>query len=88
MIESVLVIGTAETASTLASSPPVQEFCLSGRAALALQIGHRSSKALDFFYITPTRGITGAATIRRLVEALHTSRMDTPAPGTNRIETQ
>ena len=49
MIESVLMDGAVETASTLASWLPMQKFYLSDGTALALQKGHRRSKDFDFF---------------------------------------
>ncbi len=53
MIESVLMAGVVDTASILASWPPMQEFYLSGGTALALQQGHRQSRDLDFFTQRP-----------------------------------
>ncbi len=53
MDESVLATGVVEVVSVLASWPPMQQFYLSGGTALALQEGHRRSKALDFFTLDP-----------------------------------
>lgn len=53
MIESVLMDGAVETASTLASWLPMQKFYLSDGTALALQKGHRRSKDFDFFTLHP-----------------------------------
>ena len=55
--ESVLMTGVAEVASILASWSPMQKFYLSGGTALALQVGHRRSKDLDFFTRYPLEAL-------------------------------
>jgi hypothetical protein len=49
--------GAVETATILASWPPMQKFYLSGGTALALQEGHRRSKDLDFFTRHPVEAL-------------------------------
>lgn len=60
--EDVLPRGTAAVASALAKWPTMDQFYLAGGTALALHLGHRQSRDLDFF----TRDTTG--TLPPLVE--------------------
>ena len=62
MREDVLPTGTAAVASALAQWPTMSQFYLAGGTALALHLGHRQSRDLDFF----TRDATG--TLPPLVE--------------------
>lgn len=51
--EDVLPEGTAEVASALAQWPAMDQFYLAGGTALALHLGHRRSRDLDFFTRDP-----------------------------------
>ncbi|MGC8489615.1 MAG: nucleotidyl transferase AbiEii/AbiGii toxin family protein, partial [Clostridia bacterium] len=53
MNESILPDGVAAVASQLSEWPAMQQFYLTGGTALALQMGHRQSRDLDFFTIQP-----------------------------------
>lgn len=53
MNESILPDGVAAMASQLSQWPPMQLFYLAGGTALALQMGHRQSRDLDFFTVQP-----------------------------------
>jgi len=68
MIESVLMAGAVETATILASWPPMQKFYLSGGTALALQEGHRRSKDLDFFTRHPVEALPALPKLDNLLK--------------------
>jgi hypothetical protein len=51
--EDTLPAGTAAVASALALWPAMEQFYLAGGTALALYLGHRQSRNLDFFTRTP-----------------------------------
>jgi hypothetical protein len=51
--ESILPAGVAAVASQLSEWPAMQHFYLAGGTALALQMGHRQSRDLDFFTTQP-----------------------------------
>lgn len=53
MHESVLPAGTAEVAGILADWRAMDQFYLAGGTALALHLGHRQSRDLDFFTRVP-----------------------------------
>lgn len=58
MYESVLADGVLPVAARLGQLPQLREFYLAGGTALALQIGHRQSRDLDFFTRKPVRRLT------------------------------
>lgn len=52
--EDLLPTGTATVASMLAQWPAMSQFYLAGGTGLALHLGHRQSRDLDFFTRSPT----------------------------------
>lgn len=58
MHESVLTHGVLPVAARLGQLPQLRDFYLAGGTALALQIGHRQSRDLDFFTRQPARRLT------------------------------
>lgn len=72
--EDLLPAGTAQVAGLLAEWPVMGQFYLSGGTALALHLGHRQSRDLDFFTrnplgtLPPLAGIDHMLTGFRMVE--------------------
>lgn len=63
MHEAVLAPGVLPVAQELGRLPQLRNFCLAGGTGLALQLGHRQSRDLDFFTRQPvhklnTKGLT------------------------------
>lgn len=69
MHEGVLSEGVAQVASSLGAWPAMAAFYLSGGTGLALHLGHRQSRDLDFFTTAPLPSLPALAGIDGLLQA-------------------
>lgn len=71
MNEAVLLPGVAAVASQLGTWPAMQAFYLSGGTALALQLGHRQSRDLDFSTRHPLAALPSLAELDGFLTRFH-----------------
>lgn len=71
MNESILPDGVAAVASQLSEWPALQQFYLAGGTALALQMGHRQSRDLDFFTIRPVTTLPDLPDLDAVLTGFH-----------------
>lgn len=71
LYEQLLPAGTVQVAATLAEWPALSQFYLAGGTALALHLGHRQSRDLDFFTQDPQETLSPLGEIEALLARFH-----------------
>jgi hypothetical protein len=80
MREDILPAGTATVATALAQWPAMSQFYLAGGTALALHLGHRQSRDLDFFTRDPLGTLPSLAGIDDMLARFSLVQWDLNTP--------